>query len=98
MQVALLALAFQLGFTALPASSPQGRAAVLPDSLRDLKRARSAQASFELIRRINLPERGRSSGRCDVHLGRYCWWYDEYPEKLPAERDAVTRRRAELLA
>jgi hypothetical protein len=98
MHLALLALAFQLGFTALPVSGTQGRTAILPDSLRDLKRARSAQASFEQVRRFNLPPRGRSSGRCDVHLGRYCWWYDEYPENLPPERDAVTRRRIELLA
>jgi len=98
MHVALLALTFQLGFAAIPARPPQGGAAVSADSIRDLKRARSAQASFEQARRFSLPERGGSSGRCDVHLGRYCWWYDEYPVKLPPEPDAITRRRAELLA
>ena len=98
MHVALLALTFQLGFAALPARAPQAGAAASADSIRDLKRARSAQASFELTRRSSLPERGGSSGRCDVHLGRFCWWYDEYPVKLPPEPNAVTRRRAELLA
>ena len=97
MPVALLALTLQLGFAALPSHAPQGRDLAPPDSVRDLKRARSAQASFELIRRMNLPERGRSSGRCDVHLGRFCWWKDDDPQELPPERDAVTRQRASLL-
>jgi len=98
MHVALIALTLQLGFAAPPARPPQGMAVIAADSIRDLKRARSAQASFEQARRSSLPERGGSSGRCDVHLGRFCWWYDEYPVELPPEPDAVTRRRAELLA
>jgi hypothetical protein len=99
MHVALLALAFQLGFTALPA--PQGRGvptARAADSTRDLKAARAAQASFEFARRSNLPEGFGSSGRCDVQLGRYCWWYDEFPIKLPPEANSIVRRRADLIA
>jgi hypothetical protein len=99
MQVALIALAFQLGYAAVPSQGAQGLSArPAADSLRDLKRARSAQSSFERARRYSLPERGRPAGRCDVHLGRYCWWYDDYPESLPPEPAAITRRRAELLA
>jgi hypothetical protein len=74
MYVALLALTFQLGLAAQPVASPQVRAsAPVADSTRDLRSARSAQASFERARRYNLPEGGGSSGRCDVQLGRYCW-------------------------
>lgn len=99
MHLALLALSFQLGLAPRPVARPQGR--VLPpaaDSVRNLRLARSAQASFERSRRYNLPEGGGSSGHCDVHLGRYCWWYDEVPPKLPPEVEQITRRRAELLA
>ena len=98
MYVALLALSFQLGLTA-GAVAPQAR--VLPsraDSLRDLRDARAAQGSFERARRYSLPEGGGSSGRCDVQLGRYCWWYDEVPPDLPPEASQITRRRADLLA
>jgi hypothetical protein len=99
MHLGLLALAFQLGFAALPARPAQGRVVTsAADSVRDLKRARAAQASFEFTRRYNLPERGGSAGRCDVHLGRFCWWYDEEPTALPPEAKTVVRRRATLIA
>jgi hypothetical protein len=65
--------------------------------MRDLRVARSAQASFERARRYSLSERGGSSGRCDVNLGRYCWWYDAVPIKLPPEPRLITRRRDELI-
>jgi hypothetical protein len=98
MHVALLALSFQLSLTA-QAVAPQGRVSSLPaDSMRDLRVAKSAQASFERARRYSLPEGGGSSGRCDVQLGRYCWWYDEVPPDIPPEVSQITRRRAELLA
>jgi len=99
MQLALFTLVLQLGFSAQPALSMQGVAANdAADSLRDLGRARSAQASFERARRYSLPESGGSDGRCDVRLGRYCWWYDEVPVPLPPEVDLVSRRRDDLLA
>jgi hypothetical protein len=75
----------------------QARVATIADSARDLKRARAAQASFEFARRYNLPESGGSSGRCDIHLGRFCWWYDESAPVFPPEPASVARRRAELL-
>jgi len=99
MYVALLAVTFQLGLVTQAVSPPQGRApSAAADSMRDLRIARSAQASFERTRRYNLPEGGGSSGHCDVQLGRYCWWYDETPPNIPPESDQITRRRAELLA
>jgi hypothetical protein len=99
MHVALLALTFQLGLATQAVSAPQGRApSAGADSMRDLRTARSAQASFERTRRYNLPEGGGSSGRCDVQLGRYCWWYDETPPNIPPESEQITRRRADLLA
>ena len=99
MYVALLALAFQLELAARPVSPPQGRvAATTADSVRDLRLARSAQSSFERARRYNLPEGGGSAGRCDVQLGRFCWWYDAEPPNLPPEAGQITRRRAELLS
>jgi hypothetical protein len=99
MHVALLALTFQLGLAASPVSPPQGRVArAAADSTRDLRLARSAQSTFERARRYSLPEGGGSAGRCDVQLGRFCWWYDEQPPNLPPEAAQITRRRAELVA
>jgi len=99
MHFALLALTFQLGLAPHPVARPQGRASrPAADSVRDLRLARSAQSAFERSRRYNLPEGGGSSGRCDVQLGRYCWWYDEVPPNLPPEAELIGRRRTELLA
>ena len=99
MHVALLAVAFQLGLAARPVSPPQGRmAASAADSMRDLRLARSAQSSFERARRYSLPEGGGSAGRCDVQLGRFCWWYDAEPPNLPPEAAQITRRRAQLVS
>ena len=99
MHLALLALGLQLGLVAQPLTAPQGRpVSNAADSARDLRAARSAQSAFERTRRYSLPEGGGSSGRCDVQLGRYCWWYDEVPPDIPPEAGTITRRRAELLA
>jgi cytoskeleton protein RodZ len=50
-------------------------------------------------RRASSIGRGRGSGgRCDVHLGRFCWWYDEYTPSLPPEPESIVRRRDELVA
>ena len=99
MYVALVALTFQLGLAAQPVSPPQSRVvAPAADSVRDIRLARAAQGSFERARRYSLPEGGGSSGRCDVQLGRFCWWYDGEPPNLPPEAAQITRRRTELLA
>ena len=99
MHVALLVVAFQLQVAALPAPQVPGVSAThAADSTRDLKVARSAQSTFEFIRRSNLPEGFGGMGRCDVQLGRYCWWYDEFPVKLPPEPNSIVRRRLNLIA
>jgi hypothetical protein len=91
--VALLAFPTvpRMQFVASPSS-------VVPaaDSVRVLRGARSAQATFERTRRANLPLDTRgSSGRCDVRVGRFCYWWDdgEYPAppELPKTKAARTR-------
>ncbi|MFL5607142.1 MAG: hypothetical protein ACJ8AD_11900 [Gemmatimonadaceae bacterium] len=98
MHLAWLALALQLRTAAMavpPATRP-GADGV--DSLREARRARSEQASFERARRAALPLENGSGGRCDVRLGRFCWWYDEYTPALPPEPESIVRRRDELVA
>jgi hypothetical protein len=98
MLVALLAVAFQLGFASNDAPLQRSDAAQAADSARDLKAAHSAQTAFEFARRISLPQRYGSSGPCTVRLGRYCWWLDESEPELPPEPESITRKRGELLA
>jgi hypothetical protein len=94
-----LLIAFQLQ-TASLAGAPPARPSVAEtaDSIRDARRARDAQASFERTRRSNLPWEGGPGDRCEVRLGRYCWWYDETAPTLPAESESITRRRTELIS
>ncbi|MEO5813711.1 MAG: hypothetical protein ABIT20_00340 [Gemmatimonadaceae bacterium] len=98
MHVALLALAFQLHAPALSAVAQRSSERTPSDSARDLSRARGAQANFERSRRAHLPFGDRGNGRCDVRLGRYCWWYDEHVPTFPPEEAAIGERRQELLA
>ena len=101
MHVACLSVSFQLQVAVAAPPAPQAQRASAghaADSTRDLKAARSAQSTFEFIRRSNLPEGFGGMGRCDVQLGRYCWWYDEYPIKLPPEPNSIVRRRLNLIA
>ena len=95
--LALLLLAAQLraATTGVP---PRQVAAVAEDSAREQSRARRAQAAFERSRRSLLPLGSSGGGRCDVQLGRYCWWYDDHQPILPPESATLTKRRAELLA
>jgi len=98
MHVALLALALQLHAPALSAAPQRPSERTPADSARDLNRARSAQASFERSRRAHLPYGDSGGGRCDVRLGRYCWWYDEHVPNFPPEEAAIVERRNELIA
>ena len=98
MHLALLAMALQLQ-GAPPSVAPNvAGAGSIADSVRDLRRARGAQASFERSRRSLFPTSSAGGGRCDVRLGRYCWWYDDRIPTFPPESELIGRRRAELLA
>jgi hypothetical protein len=92
----LLLVALQLRIAGSEVA-PKVSAAIATDSIRDLIRARGAQASFERIRRSLLPYAASTAGRCDVRLGRFCWWYDEREPALPPEAAGIGRRRVELL-
>ena len=95
--LALILLAAQLRASA--GGDPRSDAATAArDSSRDQARARSAQASFERTRRRLLPLGSRGGDRCEVHLGRYCWWYDDNQPFFPPEAATITRGRKELLA
>ncbi len=98
MLLGVLALALQVRAVALSDAPQRPAGATTADSARDLARARNAQASFERSRRALLPHGERGDGRCDVRLGRFCWWYDEAPPVFPPEAETIQRRRAELLA
>ena len=99
MHLVLVALALQLRTVALAAPAvPRARDDAAADSARDTRRARSAQTSFERSRRASLPWDPEGEGRCDVRVGRFCWWYDESSPTLPPESESVVQRRAALIA
>ncbi len=97
MYLALL-MAWQLQAAGLEVATRSVDAFSLADSVRDVRRARGAQVSFERSRRSLLPTSSASGGRCDVRLGRYCWWYDDHVPSFPPESEIIGRRRSELLA
>ena len=69
-----------------------------PDSEAVLKQARSAQSRFERIRRSNLPyASGTGGGRCDVNVGRFCYWHDDDDSWRQREENAETIRERETL-
>lgn len=99
MHLLLVALALQVRTVALAAPVTPPRAAdALADSVRAARRARSEQASFERSRRAYLPNDPGADGRCDVHVGRFCWWSDETPPPLPPEAPSTVARRALLIS
>jgi hypothetical protein len=98
-----VALALQAGAALRsPEFQPSGTTSPA-DSQRVVRDARSAQANFERTRRANLPiEDGGSSGRCDVRVGRFCYWWDDgefpatpEPSKTKAARAALLDRLAQ---
>ena len=91
-----LALALQTnGPMRLTLATPKDVAA---DSQRVVRGARSAQAAFESTRRNNLPiTPGASGGRCDVRVGRLCYWWDEGEWEGPPEPDKIKAARSALL-
>ena len=93
-----LLVAWQLQAAGLAVATRGADAVSLADSVHDLRRVRGAQVSFERSRRSLLPTSSASGGRCDVRLGRYCWWYDDHVPSFPPESEIIGRRRTELLA
>ncbi len=59
--------------------------------------ARQAQSSFELRRRMKLPVGQGNNGRCDVHIGNFCYWYDGDKVPLPGEPEEVVTLRRDFL-
>ena len=108
MPTATLSIAVPLLISLAMQRAPSAQLAVTParqptvDSQRVLRDARSAQTAFERTRRANLPLNTRgTSGRCDVRVGRFCYWWDdgefEPPPESPktkAARDAMLERLA----
>ncbi|HEX9167004.1 MAG TPA: hypothetical protein VF862_13915, partial [Gemmatimonadales bacterium] len=68
-----------------------------PDSARLSREARSAQAAFERARRHLLPVTTAGLGRCDVRLGRFCYWYDEGDPPPPLEPLQIAALRERFL-
>ena len=93
-----VALAFQAG-AALRSPEFQPAGVTSPaDSQRVVRDARSAQAAFERTRRANLPlENGGTSGRCDVRVGRFCYWWDDGEFPAPPEPSKTKAARGALL-
>ncbi len=96
--VAALALALAL----LPAPSARAQSAATRafpfDSVSLARRARAAQARFEAFRRSHLyRDLADPGGRCDVRVGRFCYWYDPPFDPPPPEDEAVGPARDRLL-
>ena len=78
--------------------SPANARAAARDSARVYRDAREAQSAFERTRRANLPINTRgTSGRCEVRIGRFCYWWDEGEFEVPPELPKTTAARARLL-
>lgn len=67
------------------------------DSAQTNKQARRAQSEFERRRLRLLPTVGSSGGRCDVRVGRFCYWQDDDDTPPPPEPRAVSELRAKFL-
>jgi hypothetical protein len=101
--LALRAVPFALTLAVQPPAPSRSfaerpRSNTAPDSVRVLKSARSAQSDFESTRRANLPLNTRGSGgRCDVRVGRFCYWWDDGEYDAPAELPKTKAARRSLL-
>ncbi len=97
----MIGIAAQLLAGATPALSV--RSITPADSLRLLRRARGAQADFEIVHRNNLPVQSGGGGGswCDARIGRICYWNDDDSDEIQAplpESPRVIRARAELVS
>lgn len=70
----------------------------VPDSASLVRTMRLAQSAFERQRRALLPITTAGLGRCDVRVGRFCYWYD--PDEPPPrpEPAALAALRAGFIA
>jgi hypothetical protein len=93
---AVIVLLQQVASGALPRAADTVSAA---DSVRLLRSARAAQASFEVFQRMRLPRGQSHSGPCDVTIGRYCYWRGdgEDDDPAPPEAPAIRLRREQLI-
>jgi len=90
----MISLLLPLAF-ALP--SQPARAPV--DSESTLRSARRAQRIFESFRRQHLPvQYGQRGGRCDLQIGRFCFWYGDRKEDSVPEPPMIREARHRLLA
>ena len=69
-----------------------------PDSAAVRNQARELQAQFESFRRDHLPLSNTGDGKCEVAIGRFCYWYDPTEPPLPEEPKEIAEARATLLA
>lgn len=92
---ALMAVA-SLGAPVLPATPM--RADAQGARSRAESAARRDQRRFEQYRRFLLPTVPPRDGRCDVRIGRFCYWDDNHDPRIRAERPEVLRARARLRA
>jgi hypothetical protein len=88
---------------ALAAAQLAGGAAQQVESARDsqelVRSLRAAQRRFEWTRRHHLPwALGTPGGRCDVEVGRYCYWDDHTRWTAPSEDTRVIRDRSALVS
>jgi hypothetical protein len=68
------------------------------DSAAVVRTARNAQKQFERTRRVNLPWDFGSSGVCEEHIGRFCYWHDTGHDDHPKEPPVIARARDRLTA
>lgn len=68
-----------------------------PDTFVIRRTAREVQAQFERTRRQMLPVTYTGGGRCEVAIGRYCYWYDPDELPLPEEPIEIMRARGAML-
>ena len=67
------------------------------DSVEARRKAISAQARFEMVRRSNLPrDMAGSGGDCDARIGRFCQWNNDF-DTIEAKLPRVIRRARETL-
>lgn len=76
---------------AQPAHAQQKR-----DSIEARRKAVSAQARFEFVRRVNLPLEYSGGGDCDARVGRFCQ-YNNPDDTIEARKPRVISRARETL-